>query len=82
MGSDSIDDIDWNDVIGKEARGLGDDDLGEVQEIHGDIVVTKSGVIGKKVYDIPKSLIVKFDGHKLWFSVTKDEAKDNYEVDA
>jgi hypothetical protein len=82
MGSDSIDDIDWNDVIGKEARGLGDDDLGEVQEIHGDIVVTKSGIIGKKVYNIPKSLIVKFDGHKLWFSVTKDEAKDNYEVDA
>ena len=30
MSSDSIDDIDWNDVIGKEARGLGDDDLGEV----------------------------------------------------
>ena len=82
MNSDSIDEIDWNDVIGKEARGLGDDDLGEVQEIHGDIVVTKSGIIGKKVYNIPKSLIIKFDGHKLWFSVTKDEAKDNYEVDA
>jgi hypothetical protein len=82
MDSDSVDEIDWNDVIGKEARGLGDDDLGEVQEIHGDIVVTKSGVIGKKVYNIPKSLVVKFDGHKLWFSVTKDEAKDNYGVDA
>ena len=82
MNSDSIDEIDWNDVIGKEARGLGDDDLGEVQEIHGDIVVTKSGIVGKKVYNIPKSLILKFDGHKLWFSVTKDEAKDKYEVDA
>jgi hypothetical protein len=82
MSSDSIDDIDWEDVIGKEARGLGDDDLGEVQEIHGDVVVTKSGIIGKKVYNIPKSQIIKFDGHKLWFSVTKDEAKDKYEVDA
>jgi hypothetical protein len=82
MSSDPIDDIDWNDVIGKEARGLGDDDLGEVQEIHGDIVVTKSGIIGKKVYNIPKILIIKYDGHKLWFSVTKDEAKDKYEVDA
>jgi hypothetical protein len=69
-------------VIGKEARGLGDDDLGEVQEIHGDRVVTKSGVIGKKVYNIPRSLVIKYDGRKLWFSVTKDEAKDKYEVDA
>ena len=82
MSSDSIDDIDWNDIIGKEARGLGDEDLGEVQEIHGDVVVTKSGIIGKKAYNIPKSLIIKFDGHKLWFSVTKDEAKETYEVDA
>lgn len=40
MSSDSIDNIDWNDIIGNEARGLGDDDLGEAQEIHGDIVVT------------------------------------------
>jgi hypothetical protein len=48
MSSDSIDNIDWNEIIGKEARELGDDDLGEVQEIHGDIVVTKSGIIGKK----------------------------------
>jgi hypothetical protein len=81
MSSDSMDDIDWNDVIGKEARGLSDDDLGEVQEIHGDIVVTKSGIIGKKVFNIPKSLIIKHDGHKLWFGVTKDEAKDKYEVE-
>ena len=82
MSSNSIDDIDWTDVIGKEARGLGDDDLGEVQEIHGDRVVTKSGVIGKKVYNIPRNLVIKYDGSKLWFSVTKDEAKDKYEVDA
>jgi hypothetical protein len=82
MSSDSIDDIDWNDVIGKEARGLGDADLGEVQEIHGDIVVTKSGIIGKKMYNIPKNLIIKYDGHKLWFNVSKEEAKDKFEVDA
>jgi hypothetical protein len=35
----------------------------------------------KKVYNIPKTLIIKYEGHKLWFSVTKDETKDNYEVD-
>jgi hypothetical protein len=25
--------IDWNDVVKKEARGSGDEDLGEVQEV-------------------------------------------------
>ena len=32
---------DWNDVIKKEARGLNDADLGEVQEVNETIVVTE-----------------------------------------
>jgi hypothetical protein len=27
--------IEWNDVIKKEARGIDDEDLGEVQEVQG-----------------------------------------------
>lgn len=59
MSSVTVDDIDWNDTMGKEARGLGDEDLWKAQEIHGDIVVTKSWIIGKKVYIIPKSLLIQ-----------------------
>ena len=48
--------IDWNDVIKKEARGINDADLGEVQEIRLDNVITKAGVVDKEVYSIPKNL--------------------------
>lgn len=72
--------INWNDVIKKEARGLNDADLGEVQEIRQDNVITKAGVIDKETYSIPKSLVEKYDGHNLWFRVTKDEAENMYKI--
>ena len=35
--------IEWNEIIKKEARGINDLDLGEVQEIQSDVVVTQKG---------------------------------------
>jgi hypothetical protein len=35
--------IEWDSAIKKEARGLDDYDLGEVQEVTGDHVVTQKG---------------------------------------
>ena len=67
--------IDWSNVIKKEARGLDDYDLGEVQEIHDEIVITKKGVVDKDKFHLPRNKAVKFDGDKLWFGVGKDEAK-------
>jgi hypothetical protein len=64
--------IDWNDVIKKEARVINDADLGEVQEIRLDNVITKAGVVDKEVYSIPKNLAERYDGHNLWFRVTKE----------
>lgn len=49
--------MEWNDFKEKEARGINDDDLGEVQEIRDDIVIAKARVIDKNVYKIPISLI-------------------------
>ena len=48
--------IDWADVIKKEARGINDADLGEVQEVRQNIVITKAGVVDKEVYSIPRIL--------------------------
>gem|GEM_PF-1593215 len=67
--------IDWNNVIKKEARGLDDYDLGEVQELIEEYVVTKRGVVDKDKFYLPKNKAVKFDTDKLWFSVSKDDAK-------
>ena len=72
--------IDWNDVIKKEARGISDADLGEVQEIRLDNVITKAGVVDKEVYSIPKNLAERYDGHKLWFRVTKEDAENIYKI--
>src|ERR687889_1151 len=72
--------INWDDVIKKEARGLDDADLGEVQEINNDNILTQKGVVSKDKYYLPKSLVARFDGNKLWFNLTKDEA-DRYKND-
>ncbi len=72
--------IDWNDVIKKEARGINDADLGEVQEIRLDNVITKAGVVDKEVYSIPKNLFERYDGHNLWFRVTKEDAENVYKI--
>jgi hypothetical protein len=46
--------IDWSDVIKKEARGSGDEDLGEVQEVGQDYVLVQRGMINKDKFYIPK----------------------------
>ena len=65
----------WDEVIKKEARGIDDYDLGEVHDLDTDTVVTKRGIVDKDKFYLPKSRAVRFDGHKVWFNVTKDEAK-------
>ena len=67
--------IDWEKVIKKEARGLDDYDLGEVQEVNEDVVITKKGVVDKDKFYLPRSKALRFEEDKLWFEVSKDEAK-------
>ena len=55
--------IAWDDVLKKEARGLNDDDLGEVQSVESDCVVTRAEITDKITYRLPKSLVQRFDGH-------------------
>ena len=45
----STNSINWTDVVKKEARGLNDADLGEVQEVQQEFVITKAGVIDKSI---------------------------------
>jgi hypothetical protein len=64
------------DIIKKEARGLGDDaDLGEVQELGIEYIVTQKGIFDKDKYLIPKKLVERFDGEKVYFRITKEDAK-------
>ncbi len=62
--------INWEEVIKKEARGINDYDLGEA-----DTVVTKKGVLDKDKFYLPKNLVEAYDGNKLIFRVTKEDAQ-------
>ncbi|HZB65482.1 MAG TPA: hypothetical protein VE307_09240 [Nitrososphaeraceae archaeon] len=64
------------DIIKKEARGLGEDaDFGEVQEVGVEYIVTQKGILDKDKYFIPKNLIDRFEDGIVYFSVTNEEAK-------
>lgn len=70
--------IPWDDIVKKEARGIDDVDLGEVQEVNSDYVVTQMGILDKEWFHIPRNLVTSYDGNKLIFRVTKEEAETSY----
>ena len=49
--------IDWTDVIKKEARGNNDFDLGEVQEVSNGLILTQRGVGNKEIFSISQSRV-------------------------
>ncbi len=67
--------IRWHEVLNKEASGIGKCDLGKVQQINDDMILTKKGLINKKRYFLPKKLADRFDGDLLYFKIMKAEAK-------
>ena len=65
--------IDWNDVIKKEARGNNDEDFGEVQDIQGNYVLVQKGIINKEKFYIPKDQAESYDGDVLKFRFSEQE---------
>ena len=59
----------------KKASGVDDCDLGVVEEVQNEFIVTVKGIISKKRYYLPKILIAGFDGHTLYFRIMKAESK-------
>ena len=70
--------IDWNDVIKKEARGNNDEDFGEVQDIQGNYVLVQKGIIDKEKFYIPKDEAESYDGDVLRFRISKEDL-DQYQ---
>lgn len=72
MSKSALDFVDWNELKGKEARGVDKKvDLGEIQGIGRTYVVTKKGLVSKDKFYIPKALAEKYDGKTVWFNVTE-----------
>ncbi|HEX7142059.1 MAG TPA: hypothetical protein VF222_06245 [Nitrososphaeraceae archaeon] len=72
-------DIDWNDVIKKEARGNNDEDFGEVQDIQGNYILIQRGTTNKEEkFYIPKDRAESYDGIILKFKFSEQELS-NYQ---
>ena len=71
-------DIDWHDVIKKEARGLNDADFGEVQEVSNGLVLTQRGRVNKEIFSIPQTVVESYDGKVLRFRISEEEAINKY----
>ena len=65
--------IEWNETIKKEARGINDEDLGEVQQVQGNYVLVQKGIINKEKFYIPKDQAESYDGDVLRFRFSKQE---------
>jgi len=57
MSSADSNNIDWVEVVKKEARGINDADFGEVQLTMGDTVITEKGVTDKNRFYLLKNLV-------------------------
>jgi hypothetical protein len=67
----------WDELIGKEARGLNKDvDLGEVKEVGRHYIVTEKGRVDKERFYLPKYLAERYDGNMLFFNVTEGQKND------
>jgi len=68
-------DIRWQLVLNKRAIGIDKCDLGKVEQINDDMIITKKGLISKSTYLMQKKLVDKFDGNMLYFKIMRAEAK-------
>src|ERR671932_632596 len=72
---DVISNINWNEVIKKEARGINGEFLGEIRGVTEPYLLVESGVISKEKFYIPKNLIERYDDIAVYFGITEEEKK-------
>jgi uncharacterized protein (TIGR02271 family) len=68
----------WNEIIKNEARGIDDADFGEVQSVDPEYVITQKGIIDKEIFSFPTNLVQEYDGNRVFFKVTEEEARNSY----
>ena len=73
MSSKNDDEINWNEVVGKEALGENGLDIGTIKDISDDYIVTEVGMLKKKIYHLPKSSAKYFNGVFLNFSLNESD---------
>ncbi|HSF49653.1 MAG TPA: YsnF/AvaK domain-containing protein [Nitrososphaeraceae archaeon] len=75
---ESTDKFPWNEIIKKEARGIDDADFGEIQSVDPEYVITQKGIIDKEIFSFRTNLVQDYDGNRVLFKVTEEEARNSY----
>lgn len=76
-----FEDIPWDQVTNKQARGVNDYDLGEIQEVSTEYVITQKGHSDRKIFELPKRLAKSFDGNIVTFQLSESESNSFLVVD-
>jgi uncharacterized protein (TIGR02271 family) len=63
----------------KKARGINNEDFGEIQDIQGQYVLVQKGILNKERFYIPKDLAESYDGYVLRFRFSEQELNQYYE---
>ena len=62
----------------KEARGLNDEDFGEVQDVSNGYVFVQKGIVNKEKFFIPQEKVESYDGDVLRFGISYNDASSTY----
>jgi uncharacterized protein (TIGR02271 family) len=68
--------LDWSEIVGKEARGKNNADLGQVKAVGQLNVMVQKGSLIKETHYLPKYLVEDYDGQVVRFSVSEEQLKD------
>ena len=64
-------------IINKKAKGIGNIDLGEIQKITSEYIITEKKDIdinkNKNKISIPRNLVERWDEDNVWFQVTEKD---------
>ena len=64
-------------IINKKAKGIGNIDLGEIQKITSEYIITEKKDIdinkNKNKISIPRNLVDRWDEDNVWFQITEKD---------
>ncbi len=74
--------LSWDKVMGKEVKSSDKEEIGKIKSVGQHFVEVEDGVISKKRYFISKKHLHKYDGDKVYSSLSKDEISQKYQRDS
>jgi hypothetical protein len=66
--------VNWHEALKKRVRGI-DADLGKVEEIDTNHIITRKGLVRKHKFYLPKKIVEKMDENRILLNITEDKAE-------